>query len=510
MKLHLIKSSLAAFTVLSLVSQPLSQTFAQGSLTSPPGAPSAMMKSLDQIEPRIAISNVAGSGEAMHVIHQRGNYYLTGDIVATAGKHGIQINAPDVTIDLNGFTLIGTGEADRHGITLLNDDGGDGANLSVRNGRIRNWSGAIQYFSRGAGVLEDLQIENCRYGIHLSEALRVSRCQVMGNGASRGGIVLNYGNSFVQDCRVKGLSSTEETYGIHLDRGMVVRCVVTEISGSALSRGIWIKEGDSTVSDCSVFYVSTSSTGKAIGIEAAAVRNCTVSLTYGLGNASHAVGIVGRHVERCSVINTTGGSSSGSAAGIRAKDSSALIQQCFVDGSSAAGAFGIDADTNACSIINSKVSNISGNGSSSYGIRAKGGAASILGCNVNAVTNSNYAWGIYVEGGLVERCNVTEIRNAGIYANGGTSVLNCHVRLAGQGSDAAGIWASSTRNRIEGNHVSECDMGIQVNSGSSAVFLRNVCQNNTTNYSVAGAPVAPIVNAAGAATATNPLVNLSL
>jgi hypothetical protein len=47
---------LALALLLSTLNPPLSTLHAQGSLT-PPGAPAAMMKTLDQIEPRTAITN---------------------------------------------------------------------------------------------------------------------------------------------------------------------------------------------------------------------------------------------------------------------------------------------------------------------------------------------------------------------------------------------------------------------------------------------------------------------
>lgn len=46
-----------------------------------------------------------GSQSTSYVISQSGSYYLAGDRVVTANVAGIVVNAPDVTIDLNGCTL---------------------------------------------------------------------------------------------------------------------------------------------------------------------------------------------------------------------------------------------------------------------------------------------------------------------------------------------------------------------------------------------------------------------
>ena len=55
---------------------------AQGPLT-PPGAPAPTMKTLAQVEPRIAITNVP------FTINRPGSYYLTTNLTSTG--HGIEI-----------------------------------------------------------------------------------------------------------------------------------------------------------------------------------------------------------------------------------------------------------------------------------------------------------------------------------------------------------------------------------------------------------------------------------
>ena len=77
----------------------------------PPGSDAARMKNLNQIEPRTIISSLP------YVITNRGSYYLTGSLTATVGTNGIVIAANDVTIDLNGFMLIGVTNMGACGIT---------------------------------------------------------------------------------------------------------------------------------------------------------------------------------------------------------------------------------------------------------------------------------------------------------------------------------------------------------------------------------------------------------
>src|SRR5216683_1539226 len=72
-------------------------TFAQGSLT-PPSAPAATMKSLDQIEARTIVNsnNTPGDAQSLFKITNSGSYYLTGNMTGVSGKHGIVIAAANV------------------------------------------------------------------------------------------------------------------------------------------------------------------------------------------------------------------------------------------------------------------------------------------------------------------------------------------------------------------------------------------------------------------------------
>jgi len=99
-----------------------SLVLAQGSLM-PPGPPQPMMKTLDQLEPRMPISGPCS-------ITRSGSYYLTTNVLST--RIGITIYASDVTLDLMGFSVIGdSGPQDYY-------DVGISVNSGCRNVVIRN------------------------------------------------------------------------------------------------------------------------------------------------------------------------------------------------------------------------------------------------------------------------------------------------------------------------------------------------------------------------------------
>ena len=102
----------------------------------PPGPPAPLMKTLDQVEPRIPIDGThtpPGASDELFRISAGGSYYLTANLNGVSGKNGIVIAASGVTLDLNGFDVAGvTGSGS--GIKSL----ASLENIRVCNGRVRN------------------------------------------------------------------------------------------------------------------------------------------------------------------------------------------------------------------------------------------------------------------------------------------------------------------------------------------------------------------------------------
>lgn len=92
---------------------------AQGSLT-PPGAPGATMKTLDQVEPRKPISS------APITISSPGSYFLTTNLTGR-----ITIAADDVSLDLMGFSI-----SPPSGSAIGLSAGGSPKNVRVSNGAL--------------------------------------------------------------------------------------------------------------------------------------------------------------------------------------------------------------------------------------------------------------------------------------------------------------------------------------------------------------------------------------
>ena len=160
--------------------------FSQGSLT-PPGAPGATMRTLDEIDASVTgvsnavaqvVSRVAGGSNAVerlpvgtdvltlpssataeHVITERGFYYLSGNLHASGGLGGISIEADHVTLDLCGFSVVSEGGSSNPGV-YLNFTGGEG--VIVRNGTVSGFDDGVYAKSTSNRVEGNSLIDNDR------------------------------------------------------------------------------------------------------------------------------------------------------------------------------------------------------------------------------------------------------------------------------------------------------------------------------------------------------------
>lgn len=132
------------------------------------------------------ISVPAGVGtpitSAPYTISSPGFYYFRKDL--TSSGTGITVNTDNVTIDLMGFSLTGSGTGYFMGIDIT----GGRNNVEIRNGTVRNFSGhGINDINAGLRqrIINMRVQDNGAYGIHISgNSHLVQNCNVSGNGGT--------------------------------------------------------------------------------------------------------------------------------------------------------------------------------------------------------------------------------------------------------------------------------------------------------------------------------------
>jgi parallel beta-helix repeat protein len=118
-----------------------------------------------------------------YTINSPGFYYIDKDL-SCSGAHGITINADNVTLDLMGFSLIGSGGGTYKGIYMS-----ERANVEIRNGTVRNFSGhgiGEGYSGATGHRIVNMRVrDNGGSGISLDGTSHmVKGCTVTGNGRS--------------------------------------------------------------------------------------------------------------------------------------------------------------------------------------------------------------------------------------------------------------------------------------------------------------------------------------
>lgn len=127
-------------------------------------------------------------------ITESGKYRLTGNLTVNEATTAIVVNADNVTLDLNGFSIIGpvncsfastsctpAGVAGTYGIHATAGD-----NLVIKNGSVTGTGGAAVYCGNtDSCVVEHLNItDNYSIGIVLGQRGRVSNCNISSNKGS--------------------------------------------------------------------------------------------------------------------------------------------------------------------------------------------------------------------------------------------------------------------------------------------------------------------------------------
>ena len=182
-------------------------------------------------------------------IDQPGSYVLTSSLTGAVGQHGIIITSDDVTLDLNGFALIGApGSLD--GIHVPENVN----NLAVRNGVVRSWRGdgvdavnarhsdlanlrALGNLGTGLKIGDFSTVRNCggpngANGISTGDSCIITNCTA--NASTFSGIVTGSNNQ-VTGCTAVLNGGNGITVG---DGSGVMNCTAAENFSDGISAGL--------------------------------------------------------------------------------------------------------------------------------------------------------------------------------------------------------------------------------------------------------------------------------
>lgn len=347
---------------------------AQGRPT-PPEPPGLMKPPAQQADSRIPIASLP------FTITNAGSYYLTTNLAGVSGMDGITITADNVTLDLNGFALVGVAGS-TNGIIVARP----ARNLIVRNGNVSGWEAAgVNAYDNGSnalcerlavsdcgggialssGVVSDCTVSSCKSdGIDVNESGTISGCNISSCGGN--GIDVEYGN--ISSCTIQSC----DNYGV---AGALV--TVSDSSIAFCNVGIDINQG--TVSRCSVQY----SKSDGIQISTGTVSGCPVERNGARGIVAGGDGGCLITGNTCFDNNTSGNPS---YAGISIFYSNNRIEDNNVSGNGVAGIEVYDTGISSNNVIIKNT--VSGNGANNYVVPGNQVVGPII-TTAGTITNCN-------------------------------------------------------------------------------------------------------------------------
>jgi len=201
---------------------------------------------------------VLAAGGFPYKIKTSGSYILTSNLIVTTDKNAINVTAAQVTIDLNGFGILGPGSS----TTVAGINASGLIDVTVENGTVSEFGTGINvgsygsirnvhadYNGNGIEVGDSTVVEGCTanhstnagvgaFGIFCSALCTISGNTVTGNAAS--GIFC--GGS---GCLISANSASENSGGIDCGFGTLGSGCL--ISGNTLfNNGVGIKAADTT------------------------------------------------------------------------------------------------------------------------------------------------------------------------------------------------------------------------------------------------------------------------
>jgi hypothetical protein len=177
------------------------------------------------IEINQAIVNAAGG--CPYTIANAGTYRLTGNLSCSSGKSGILVNTGAVTIDLNGFQILGSGSAGTFGISVPN--AGVGVTL-VENGTVEGFGTGISL--QGNSAVKNVRaLFNTNAGIAMASDGLIEGCIASANNPTTG-----VGISCGAGCNIWGNTASNNNVGIASGgASLILRNTLESNNATALS-----------------------------------------------------------------------------------------------------------------------------------------------------------------------------------------------------------------------------------------------------------------------------------
>jgi len=248
----------------------------------PPAGPIA---STPGPEPRreLSLTNTPGDADSFFKITASGSYYLPrafGFVIGEInGKSGIEVDADNVTIDLNGFTF----RAINNGLHAIRINPGR-ARVTIRNGHIANWGrGGITGEGASSVIIEGLTFNTIGIAnppgapaivVNSGSIIRDVSITAVGDGATPQPGVITSNN-----CILERIAVTASTAGgIVAGSACELRdCTAWALAGAGIVAGNGSGVSGSSASLCSAEGISVGENGR--------VANCAANDNTGNGIA---------------------------------------------------------------------------------------------------------------------------------------------------------------------------------------------------------------------------------
>ncbi|MFA6073202.1 MAG: right-handed parallel beta-helix repeat-containing protein [Candidatus Woesearchaeota archaeon] len=351
------------------------------------------------------------------------------------GSTCLTVNAANITIDCQGFTIKGNNTASTSGILTTK------FNTTIKNCIITDFSYGVRFNAATNGL-----VENVTVNVSASNSNAISFVGVSTN------------NRLVSSTAT---SASSAIYIVNSHNNTVSNSIGTSSSNHA----IWMT---TTAANNTLINASGMALGAYYGIVVQGVNNSVYNST---GNSSGSAGLVLVSLNN-SVISGSIGESNASAGFLLSSARNNIISNCYGSSNSASAIWLLSSDNNT-------LSNISGNSNSATGIFVAYSNNNRI-YNSSAVSGSNHAvWLQHSNNNLISY--FSSITSAGIgfigYNASNNNLTNSRL-TSGDGWVSLYVWTNSNNNNFVNNTLNSTGVLLQIETTSSN---NTFCWNNFTS-----------------------------